>query len=208
MKIDLFQICRLPISRSVSICLALFATPSVSLAQEPARTIVGYSSELSVRPGDTVDFMVNSVNGEPYQADLVRVINGESQSIYGDQFKVEYAPSSFEGTYEGKPQALNLGSYIQVGDTSALDQLESFTVSGWIYPVFDTVSYEPPDLENPDPFHPPTLTYAPEIVDNPQTVVSRFDATTQTGWALRLNPEMQLEIAVGDGSGTVQTVTI
>ncbi|AXI45551.1 hypothetical protein C1J03_05585 [Sulfitobacter sp. SK012] len=89
-----------------------------------------------------------------------------------------------------------------------MDKLDSFTVSGWIYPVFDTVGYEPPDLENPDPFHPPTLTMAPEIVDNPQTVVSRFDAITQTGWALRLNPKMQLEFVVGQGTGTVQTFTI
>jgi hypothetical protein len=34
-----------------------------------------------------------------------------------------YFAAPFEGTYEGKPQDLNLGSYIQVGDTSALDQL-------------------------------------------------------------------------------------
>jgi hypothetical protein len=86
-------------------------------ADEPPRTLIGYSSEWSVRPGDTVDFMVNSINGEPYKADLVRVINGESQSIYGDQFKVEYTSSSFEGSYEGTPQALNLGSYIHVADT-------------------------------------------------------------------------------------------
>ena len=199
---------RLSPLKAVSLGLVLFASASASVAQEPARTIVGYSSELSVRAGDTVEFMVNAVDGGSYKADLVRVINGDSQSIYGDQFKVEYTPSSFEGAYEGKPQALNLGSYIQVNDTSALDQLKSFTVSGWVYPVFDTVGYEPPDLENPDPFHPPTLTMAPAITDDPQTVVSRFDAVTHTGWALRLNPDMQLEFAVGDGSGTVQTVTI
>jgi hypothetical protein len=140
-------------------------------AKEPPRTIVGYSSELSVRPGDTIDFKVNSIGGEKYDADLVRVINGESRSIYGDQFKVEYTKSSFERSYEGSQQELNLGSYIQVENTAALDRLESFTVSGWIYPVFDPTGYTPPDLENPDPFHPPTLTMAPLIMDDPQTVV-------------------------------------
>jgi hypothetical protein len=133
-------------------------------ANEPPRTIVGYSSELSVRPGDTIDFMVNAVDGGSYKADLVRVINGESVTKYADQFKGEHTPSSFEGTYEGTPQDLNLGSYIQVGDTLTLDQLESFTVSGWIYPVFDAVGYEPPDLDNPDLFHPPSLTMAPSIL--------------------------------------------
>jgi N,N-dimethylformamidase len=144
-------------------------------ADEPPRTVVGYSSELSVRAGDNIDFKVNSTSGGSYDADLVRVINGESQSIYGDQFKVEYTPSSFEGRYEGSRQELNLGSYIHVENTAAFDQLESITVSGWIYPVFDPTGYEPPDLENPDPFHPPTLTMAPLIQDKPQAIVSRLD---------------------------------
>ena len=201
---DYFRNCFLMLCCITSLVLA----NTSFAANEPPRTIVGYSSELSVRPGDTVDFMVNSVGGEKYDADLVRVINGESRSIYGGQFKVEYTKSSFERTYDGSQQELNLGSYIHVGNTAALDQLESFTVSGWIYPVFDPTGYTPPDLENPDPFHPPTLTMAPLIVDNPQTVVSRFDATTQLGWALRLNPEMQLEFAVGDGKGPLTLVTI
>jgi hypothetical protein len=53
----------------------VFANSSFA-TDEPKRTIVGYSSELSVRPGDTIDFKVNSVGGEEYEADLVRVING------------------------------------------------------------------------------------------------------------------------------------
>jgi N,N-dimethylformamidase len=189
--------------------LGASAGPLHAEDEAPApRTLVGYSSELSVRPGDTVDFMVNAEDGGAYTADLVRVINGESQSIYGDQFKLEHTPSSFEGTYEGSRQKLNLGSYVHVDNTAALDQLESFTVSGWIYPTFDPSTFEPPDLENPDPFHPPSLTMAPAIINKPQTVVSRFDATTKTGWALRLNPSMQLEFAIGDGTEPLTLVTI
>jgi N,N-dimethylformamidase len=194
--------------------LALCCTTSLiqaeeSLAADEApRTIVGYSSELSVRAGDTIDFKVNSTEGGSYEADLVRVINGESQSIYGDQFKVEHTPAAFEGSYEGSQQALNLGSYIHVANTAALDRLESFTVSGWVYPVFDPTTYEPPDIENPDPFHPPSLTMAPLIQDKPQTVVSRFDATKGIGWALRLNPDLQLEFVVGDGKGPLTLVTL
>jgi N,N-dimethylformamidase len=121
-----FRICFL-----VLCCVMSLAQANTSFAaNEPPRTIVGYSSELSVRPGDTIDFKVNSVGGEKYDVDLVRVINGESQSIYGDQFNVEYTKSSFEGAYEGSQQELNLGSYIHVDNTAALDRLESFSVSG------------------------------------------------------------------------------
>jgi hypothetical protein len=81
-------------------------------------------------------------------------------------------------------------------------------VSGWVYPVFDPTAYEPPDLENPDPFHPPSLTMAPLIQDKPQTVVSRYDAIKGVGWALKFNPEMQLEFAIDDGTGPLMLVTI
>jgi len=188
-------------------CLSLVFQPD-ALADdglsEPARTLVGYSSELSVRPGDRIDFMVNAVNGGAYQADLVRVINGESRSIYGDQFKLEEIDAAFEGTYQGMQQQLNLGSYVHVENTKKLDRLGSFTVAAWIYPVFDTTEYEAPDLDNPDPFHPPTLTFAPKILDKPQTIVSRFDLATATGWALRLNAKFELEFVVGSGDGTLQ----
>jgi N,N-dimethylformamidase len=175
---------------------------------EPARTLIGYSSELTVRPGDTIEFMVNAMHGGKYHADLVRVINGESRSIYGDLFKLKQVEASFEGNYEGVLQPLNLGSYVHIEDAQVLNKLESFTVGAWIYPVFDPAEYTPPDLENPDPFHPPTLTMAPLILDKPQTIVSRFDASTGTGWALRLNPDFQLEFVGGAGSGELKTAKV
>ncbi|AXI45552.1 hypothetical protein C1J03_05590 [Sulfitobacter sp. SK012] len=82
MAIESFNRCKMPLVKAFSFGLLLFASVSASKAQDPARTIVGYSSELSVRPGDTVEFMVNSVDSGSYKADLVRVINGESQSLY------------------------------------------------------------------------------------------------------------------------------
>ena len=74
--------------------MSLVQADNVLAADEAPRTIVGYSSELSARAGDTIDFKVNSTEGGCYRADLVCVINGESQSIYGDQFKVEHRAST------------------------------------------------------------------------------------------------------------------
>jgi hypothetical protein len=42
------------------------------------RTLAGYSNELTVRPGDTVEFKVSKLGGGQYEADLVRVVNGET----------------------------------------------------------------------------------------------------------------------------------
>jgi hypothetical protein len=50
--------------------MSLVQSDSVMAADESHRTIVGYSSELSVTFGDTVDRMVNLVGGGFYKAGL------------------------------------------------------------------------------------------------------------------------------------------
>ena len=169
-------------------------------AQITERSLAGYSSDMTVRPGDTVDFKVSVIGGGAYTADLVRIINGDSHSRYADQFAVMPVAADFAGKYDGSEQPLNLGSYVHVANVGALDDLQSFTVGAWIFPSFDPTAYEPPNLENPDPFYPPTLNIAPLILDAGQTIVARYDATGQTGWALRIDAEFHLEFVVGDGA--------
>ena len=169
------------------------------------RTLIGYSSELSLRPGETVDFMVNTLNGETYQADLVKVINGDSLSCYADQFEVKPEESAFSGQYQGHSQALNPGSYVHVDEMQALDNVESFTVACWIYPCFDPSTYEPPDLDNIDPFNPPSLNIASLISD--QVIVSRYDNISGNGWSLQINKDFQL-IFVLANEGSKQVVRI
>jgi hypothetical protein len=69
------------------LCFLLSSAVAVEGVNEPKRTLIGYSSELTVRPGDAIEFMVNAMQGGNYKTDLVRVINGESRSNYGDQYK-------------------------------------------------------------------------------------------------------------------------
>jgi N,N-dimethylformamidase len=165
--------------------------------------MVGYSSELTVRSGDTIDFKVSVLGGGGYEADLVQVINGDSHTRYSDAFEVREVPAAFAGKYSGSEQALHLGSYIEVENTGVLDDLASFTVGAWIFPTFDPTEYVPADLENPDPFYPPTLNIAPLILGAGQTIVSRYDATKNTGWALRINPQFQLEFIAGERTVTI-----
>ena len=84
---------------------------SCTSAADPERTIIGYSSELSVRRGDTVELMVSAIGGGSYDADLVHIINGDSVSRYAHTFEVRPVEAPFAGTYEGTEQPLNLGSY-------------------------------------------------------------------------------------------------
>ncbi|MDA9580679.1 LamG domain-containing protein [Luminiphilus sp.] len=173
----------------------------VPTAKLPPRTLIGYSSVTSVRAGDNIDFLVNTIDGGTFDADLVRVINGDGLSRYADKFELKSVDAPFAGGYQGQPQPLNLGSYVEVDNTAALDQLNSFTVAGWIHPTFDPSNYQPPQLENPDPFSPPTLNIGASVGE--QTIVSRFDAVRQSGWTLYLDENLHLVFAVGDGKGAM-----
>ena len=45
------------------------------------KTVVGYGSEATVRPGESISFHVSTYAPGDYKASLVRVINGDS--LYG-----------------------------------------------------------------------------------------------------------------------------
>lgn len=200
----------LSLSGLITILLLTFSQvmPLHAAEKTPSRSIIGYAAPLTVRPGDKVDFMASAIGGGAYKADLVRVVNGDSLSRYSKHFRVDPVEAPFAGSYEGKEQPLNLGSYIQVEASKTLDELESFTVAAWIFPVFDPTEYTPPDLNNIDPLFPPTLSIAPLILEDAQTIVSRFDKTTGTGWALRINKDYRLEFVAGDGKGSLHRVVV
>ena len=169
------------------------------------RTIIGYGSDWTVRPGDTLDIMVSTLDqARTFSASLVKVVNGDDLTRYHDLLSLPEVEATFADEYQGQVQHLNLGSYVQVENTKKLDKLKSFTVAAWIYPTFDPTEYTPPDLNNIDPFSPPTLNIASSITN--QTIVSRFDETTNTGWALQLNENFQLEFLFGDKSGNITRI--
>jgi N,N-dimethylformamidase len=159
------------------------------------RCLIGYASELSLRPRDSLEFMVSALKGDSYKADLVRVINGDALSRYGDQFEILGVESSFAGEYQGRCQPLNLGSFAHIDNAAALDGLDSFTVAGWIYPCFNPAAYEPPDLDNIDPFSPPSLDIAESIGD--QVIIARYDNTTGIGWSLQIDKNFHLVFVLG-----------
>ena len=175
--------------------------------QQVARTLISYTSDTTVRPGDTVDVMVSTIgNTDPFSARLVKVINGDDLSTYYKHFKVNPVKSDVDGKYDGTTQPLNLGSYINIAETKKLDKLADFSIGAWIFPTFDPSEYTAPDLENIDPFSPPTLSIAKDV--KVQTVLSRFDTVSNIGWAIQINEKFHLEFVVGDGSGELQRVTM
>lgn len=172
------------------------AAAASTAAEGPPRTLIGYGSRLSCRPGDRIEFKVSSFNNDPFEADLVRVYNADSLSRYKDRFDLRVIEAAFTGNYDGVAQPLNNGSYVEMADASALDGLGSFTVGAYILPTFLPDNYS----EEVDP----SATYitSPGIGQSiaEQNIVARYDAVAQTGWALRLEKDGRLSFLVANAS--------
>ena len=134
--------------------------------------LVGYTDRLSVAPGDTIRFMVSSEHPR-YRADLVRLIHGD-ESPAGPGFKEREVPSTIDGEYPGRSKPIHSGSYIHVPGHAALDALDSFTVTAWIYPTTPGKGV--------------------------QGLVSRWtDDQSPGGWALVIGPNGDLCLHLADG---------
>ncbi len=70
--------------------------------------IVGYSDRFSVRPGQTIRFMVSS-EAPAYRAQLVRLRHTDANP-QGPGCKIEALASSISGEYRGRHQAIHSGS--------------------------------------------------------------------------------------------------
>ncbi len=66
------------------------------------RKLFGYSDQISVRPGDTIRFMVSSLDNTSYRADIVRLICGDD-SPDGPGFKEAVIETSANGDYPPHP---------------------------------------------------------------------------------------------------------
>src|SRR5918996_5770740 len=95
--------------------------------------ILGYCDRLSAAPGDTVRFMVSSEGG-PYRPEIVRIIHGDANPA-GPGLKLEPVASPIEGTYQGRPQKIDAGSYARIPDHPKLRGLRAFTVMAMIWPT-------------------------------------------------------------------------
>ena len=100
------------------------------MKQNSMLRITGYSDQCSVEPGDEITFYVHSEFGEPYQSDIVRLINGDTNPE-GPGFKEKVFRTSVNGKYKGANQPLMAGSYI-LGPQSELFDLESLTMCAYI----------------------------------------------------------------------------
>src|SRR5579884_4173403 len=95
--------------------------------------LIGYADRFSAAPGERLRFMV-STDLPRYEATLARLIHGDVNPA-GPGFKEEVIPGVLGGTYPGRKQVAQPGSYILVPDSPLHTMVESFTLAAWIFPT-------------------------------------------------------------------------
>ncbi len=143
------------------------------------KKIVGYSSNWSVAPGDTLQVMVSTYGPERYRADLVRVICGDDDPDRGI-YREEEIAAPFAGDYPGRNQPTAAGSYVIVPAYPAIAALDSFTVQAWVFPT------------------------TPE--KGAQGLIANWDPETASGFALSIDDTGAAAMRVGNGHGGMVTV--
>ena len=141
--------------------------------------ITGYSDEISVRPGETVKFMV-SCELPNYQADIVRLICGDTNPE-GPGYKDELIETSVSERYEGRRQEISAGSFAIVQSNSVLERLDSFSVQVMIWPTTPA--------------------------KGEQGLITKWDEQKKSGFALFIDDQGAVAFRLGDGNGSVEVVS-
>ncbi len=95
--------------------------------------ITGYADKFSVHPGDTIKFFVNCDGPAEYQAEIVKMIHGDTNPR-GPGFIEEAIKADCNATYKGFKQEIYSGSYGFVVDKPQF-RVESVTLQCWIWPT-------------------------------------------------------------------------
>ncbi len=136
--------------------------------------IIGYGDRLSVRPGETIEFKVSCEAGaQSYQAAIVRLYCGDDRPE-GPGFKAVAVKSAIDGSYPGRRQPIEIGSYVRIAGAAALDAVTSFTITANIWPTTPTRSWDHRD----------------------QMLIGRREGNT--GFALVICPTGDLALHIGD----------
>jgi N,N-dimethylformamidase len=148
--------------------------------------VIGYSDELSVFPGDRVNFHV-SCDTDRYHADVVKLIHGDTNPD-GPGFKIEPVTTDVDADFPGRVQPVHAGSHVLVDDHPRLRPGAELTVQVLIWPTMPTKTegYWRP---------------------GPQGLVTKWDGTREAGYGLFIGEDGCLEAWLGDGAGNIQVVS-
>lgn len=97
--------------------------------------ITGYSDRPSARPGERLDFKVSCEDGAPrFSARIVRLICGDD-GPGGPGYKALAIDARINGTYPGRRQHIDCGSYVVTAAPAELPVTSSFTLVALVAPT-------------------------------------------------------------------------
>ena len=97
--------------------------------------IFGYANRISVRPGDEISFYVNCDGASEADAQLVRLIHGDTHEAGPGHVEVELE-CPVNGRWAVKKQFTQLGSFLEVVDPeNKLAVSGSFSLAAFIWPT-------------------------------------------------------------------------
>lgn len=140
-------------------------TPSTELVRRP---LLGYADRFSVCNRERIEFKV-SAQVARYRASIKRIRCGDWANIALKETPVE---TNAQGEYPGREQAIQAGSYAEIGDPDAF-ALSTFTLQSLVWPTL------PGDRE--------------------QAILGNWSERTQRGYGLFLDARGALAIRLGDG---------
>ena len=109
----------------------------------PMPRVLGYADPLSAAPGETIRFMVGTLDGpRRYRAEVVRLVCGDTGPA-GAGPRTVRLPTPIEGEHEGVPQLIDAGSYAIIERPEAFAGLTRFTLQAFIQPTRVPIRPEP-----------------------------------------------------------------
>ena len=96
--------------------------------------ILAYADRVSVAPTETVKVMVSCDRLESYDAQLVRVIQGDINPD-GPGYREKPVSLNIGGPFQGRYQPIHAGSHAEIADAPVLRALSSFTLQTYIWPT-------------------------------------------------------------------------
>ncbi|MDF2823068.1 MAG: hypothetical protein K0R68_476 [Mycobacterium sp.] len=134
----------------------------------------GYNSHPNVAPGESLTFHLAHTGQGPVDTRLLRMYNG-NLNPEGPGKRTVHIPSELDQRLDVDDQFTQSGGFVRIPDPDGLligD--DAFTVHFYMWPTLPTLGQ--------------------------QGLFSRWDDTTETGWAVVLEPE-GLTVLLGDGAG-------
>jgi len=96
--------------------------------------ILAYSDRVSLAPTESVKIMVSCDGLESYDAQLVRVIQGDINPD-GPGYREKPLPLHLGGPFKARYQSIHAGSHAEIADAPVLHALSSFTLQTYIWPT-------------------------------------------------------------------------